>query len=1033
MKEADLFCRALDRPPAGREEFLRTACEGDEDLRAKIEALLNEHENGLGLLDEPIGSLEDFSGHEPPSAGESLAEDGTRILHFGDYQLKGEIARGAMGVVYRAYQKSLKRKVAVKMIRSAMLANDGDVARFRAEAEAAGSLDHPNIVPIYEVGEFEGQHYFSMKLIEGVTLREHLATLRNNPEATARLISVVAKAIHAAHQRGILHRDLKPGNILIDSNGDPHVTDFGLAKEIESTSSMTLSGQIMGTPSYMAPEQAENGGKDLTTAADVYSLGAVLYELLTGVPPHRGESLMETLKLLGEAEPVLPEKLNSEVDRDLQTIVMTCLAREPSRRFPSAMELSNDLERWLRGEPIESRPVGTLERAVKWMKRKPVHATAAVLGILLLLTLGIGGPLVALRQSRLTDEAVKAREIADKRAESLREQMYSFEMLAGSGEAMKADGIPKISRWNHSGLLNEADLRGWEWFFANSVTKRAVASFSGGNANPRVIWREGSNSLLIFDEQQQLTEWEFETGRIIRRWQLPEGVDSLSGSTVPNRIRLEAGRKVIWKSLSQSEEDLVFEVPDEGVNLTWSKSGKFFAALQPRDPPVKNHSTLRIWPVAGEMVEAPLIEMKGVDNSLQAWSTDGRLAIAREPFGEIITFDRSFPDTPLAEANVMGRIIGSQLLQWSPDDRKIAFVAEDGEIRVVDGETLGAPEGWRKAIHTGTLYAVAWSPNGSRLVTGGDDRIVRIWDTRTGEEVLSIRGSGNSIRALAWSPDGKWIASGELGGMIRIWNAKEDSRPPTIQADPPLSVNTLEWNPKTEQVAISANQSWIYSAHVLDVAERRLINKPEGAAKSVAWHPDGKRIAAAHLDGGEDLLKVSDLESGEDLWGEGPGSWQLAWTPDGRRLAAMHSEGYLNIYRGQDGTLLQKIEAPSGNQRTTRPTHQFRFSPDGGTLAWGQKTGNIALINPETGAAERVLEGHSARVGAVAWSRDGERIASASEDHTIRIWDFSSASVLVELIGHSSAVLDVQWSPDESRLATASRALGTMPFPSAGN
>ena len=594
MKEADLFFRALDLPPAGREEFLRTACEGDEDLRAKVEALLNEHENGLGLLDEPIGSLEYFSGHEPPSAGESLAEDGTRILHLGDYQLKGEIARGAMGVVYRAYQKSLKRKVAVKMIRSAMLANDGDVARFRAEAEAAGSLDHPNIVPIYEVGEFEGQHYFSMKLIEGETLREHLATLQNNPEATARLISVVAKAIHAAHQRGILHRDLKPGNILIDSNGDPHVTDFGLAKEIESTSSMTLSGQIMGTPSYMAPEQAENGGKDLTTAADVYSLGAVLYELLTGVPPHRGESLMETLKLLGEAEPVLPEKLNSEVDRDLQTIVMTCLAREPSRRFPSAMELSNDLERWLRGEPIESRPVGTLERAVKWMKRKPVHATAAVLGILLLLTLGIGGPLVALRQSRLTDEAVKAREIADKRAESLREQMYSFEMIAASGEAMKADGIPKISRWNHSGLSNEADLRGWEWFFANSVTKRAVASFSGGNANPRVIWREGSNSLLVFDEQQQLTEWEFETGRIIRRWQLPEGVDSLSGSTVPNRIRLEAGRKVIWKSLSQSEEDLVFEVPDEEVNLTWSKSGKFFAALQPRDPPVKNHSTLRI-------------------------------------------------------------------------------------------------------------------------------------------------------------------------------------------------------------------------------------------------------------------------------------------------------------------------------------------------------------------------------------------------------------------------------------------------------
>ena len=364
MKEADLFTRALELPLGERESYLLESCGEDDALREKVEELLHEH--GEGFLDTP-----------PESIGESLGAFGADTEHalpsaghrFGEYELQSEIARGAMGVVYRAYQSSLKRIVAVKMIRSAMLANDG--ARFHSEAEAAGLLDYTNIVLIYEVGEFQGQHYFSMKLIEGETLREHLAELQQNPNAAARLMAIVARAIHAAHQRGILHCDLKPGNILVDEQGEPHVTDFGLAKQIESTSSTTLSGQIIGTPSYMAPEQAEGGGKNVSTAADVYGLGAVLYELLTAVPPHKGESLMETLKLLAEAEPSPPSNYHPKVDSDLQTIAMKCLERDPARRYLSALELADELDRWLGGEPIEARPAGNVERAVKWMKRKP--------------------------------------------------------------------------------------------------------------------------------------------------------------------------------------------------------------------------------------------------------------------------------------------------------------------------------------------------------------------------------------------------------------------------------------------------------------------------------------------------------------------------------------------------------------------------------------------------------------------------------------------------------------------------------------
>ena len=370
-----------------------------------MEALLHEHEHLDGLLDSTPENIYDSLGSSGRGAEHALP---FADRQFGDYELQGEIARGAMGVVYRAYQKSLKRIVAVKMIRSAMLANDDDVARFRSEAEAAGSLDYTNIVLICEVGEFQGQHYFSMKLIEGETLRENLAELLQNPRAAARLMAIVARAIHAAHQRGILHRDLKPRNILVDENGEPHVTDFGLAKQIDSASSATLSGQIIGTPSYMAPEQANGGGKNVTTAADVYGLGAIFYELLTGVPPHKGETLMETLKLLFETEPKLPSSHHPKVDRDLETIAMKCLEKDRAQRYLSARELADELERWLRGEPIEARPAGSIERSFKWMKRKPIHAIAAMLGILLLLTLGIGGPLVALQQNRLTDEAVEA-------------------------------------------------------------------------------------------------------------------------------------------------------------------------------------------------------------------------------------------------------------------------------------------------------------------------------------------------------------------------------------------------------------------------------------------------------------------------------------------------------------------------------------------------------------------------------------------------------------------------------------------------
>ncbi len=390
-----------------------------------------------------------------------------------------EIARGGMGVVYRARQISLNREVAVKMLLHGVLAGDNAIARFKAEATAVANLRHPNIVAIHEIGEHQGQHFFSMEFVTGRTLAEKVRDGPLPAKLAATYLQRVAEAVHYAHEHGVLHRDLKPSNVLVDENDQPRVTDFGLAKRAGGDTDLTLTGQVIGTPAYMSPEQA-GGAKfgPVDARSDVYSLGAVLYHLVTGRPPFTGETITEILHQVTDIEPVAPRLLNPKLPRDLETICLKCIAKEPPGRYASAQALSDDLGRFLRGEIISARPAGAAEKFWRWCRRKP--ALAAALGACVaILFAGVTGILWQLKQTeaarqqavqKAKDEAAQRQlaEQAQKQAEAsalvTRQNLYAADMLEAQRAVDRNDfGTARSLLDAHRPKAGQTDLRGFEW------------------------------------------------------------------------------------------------------------------------------------------------------------------------------------------------------------------------------------------------------------------------------------------------------------------------------------------------------------------------------------------------------------------------------------------------------------------------------------------------------------------------------------------------------------------------------------------
>ncbi len=1001
-----------------------------------------------------------------------------RPLAFGDYELLEEIARGGMGVVYKARQKSLGRMVAVKMLLFGNQAGKDLAQRFRVEAAAAASLQHPNIVAIHEVSAHEGHPFFVMDFIEGQSLAKVSAEceVRNVDwlRRAARYVKIVAEAIHYAHERGILHRDLKPSNVLIDPFDQPRVTDFGLAKRFgvpalagpaanepakagttnaapaeagtPYTESLTLSGQVLGSPNYMPPEQAAAKRGLVGRRSDVYSLGAILYHLLTGRPPFVGETLTDTLQDVVNQEPVSPRRLNPSVPRDLETLCLKCLEKEPARRYQTAQALAEELDRFLHQEPIRAHPIGLAGKLWRWCRRRPAVA-GLIVALHVALAVGLAGILWQWQRATKGELAARtseleARQIAYASDMNRVQQELAQNNLGLAQELLNrhrpAANEPRSNRREEALISkseirnpkSEMDLRGWEWRYLWRQCQGEQRFILGEHINFASAVGLLADGKTVFSAggDKSVRLWDLESRRQIGP--LPHLEQVIGAAASPD------GRWLATATMKEAEGQpvLLWDLATHKIAATlttnfWLSPGSITFSPDSRWLAFATHfGGLRLWDVTARREVVHLPASYGWRVGV-AFSPDSRtLAYNENDGGAIVLWD-------IASRSVSGRLTGHQsavtALAFSPDGQTLASGSDDKTARFWD--LAERRERFQFTNHSGGFTSLAFSPDGGTVAMsgeGGAGRIIRLADVATGKLKTELRGHLSDVSGLAFTPDGQALLSASLDGTLRVWDvvprAKEKSA--HVFARNSISGAWSSYGPALclspdgcHLLAVYTNQTFsLWDTRRLAEGERHPLPFTNTTIAAVA---SGGRLAAFASRQGEVVLW--DVETAQTRPFAQLGTNQihrLVFSPDGSCLAAADDTKKLSEMAGSNDDPRRSVRVwDVGSRKETHvlsPDGQFltslTFSADAKVLLAGTWRGSVKLWQLDGSGEAATFPGPSG-ARSQALLPDGQTLISAGGD--IRFWDVRTRRETDTINPRSGGFTGVVLSPDGRRLA----------------
>jgi WD40 repeat protein/predicted Ser/Thr protein kinase len=945
-----------------------------------------------GLDPLPVHPVEPVD-ETPPSAlepGSPQPSNAEAIGRFGDYELLEEIARGGMGVVYRARQLSLERIVAVKMLLAGPLAAKDFVQRFRTEAAAAASLQHPNIVAIHEVGFAQGQHFFAMDYVEGLTLGQLVAQGPLPGRRAATYLKAIAEAIHYAHERGVLHRDLKPSNVLIDSATDqPRVTDFGLAKRLDAETELTLSGQMLGSPNYMSPEQATAKRGAVGKRSDVYSLGAILYHLLTGRPPFQGGTLTDALHQLADDDPLAPHLLCSSVPHDLETICLRCLEKEPAKRYQSAQELADELDRFLRDEPIRAHPVTRAERIWRWCRRKPALA-GLIVALHLALGLGLTGVLWQWRRATVSETLA-------------RQNHYAADMSAIAHTLDEENfGLARKLLASHRPRTGQEDLRGFEWryLWGLSQGEQTKSLFGHSNYVNSLAYSPDGKILASGGSDRTVRLWNPNTGELIATCDGHSG-DVISVAFSPDgQLLASGGNDGLVRLWDVGSKQIVFTITNRFPRLAFSDG--LLAIATGGDNYGADGGTVKLWDYrAGrEVMSLP------DSGNRAAFSPNGKILATANWNGMVRLWD-------VANGGQIKAISSKQVisLSYSPDGRMLAWCSDNRTLwlwDLINDQPISLEKNANRKI-----LGVAFSPDGQTLASANESHDIILWNVLRREKIARLHGHAQDVQAVAFSPDGKSLASASRDETVRLWSSVARPAQDVITN---VMVNSFQvvghpvFSSDGKRLAAALTTGGI---QLWEVDTCRVAARLETADLPVAFATDGHTLLTRDKAFGQlqrwDVFTKTPLA--RTVLDTVSNYYTDAFSPDSKLIATSHQNGQVILRSALTGGFLFAL-------RDLPPSRALAFSPDSAILATGHWDGTAELWDTRTHGLIFAVRGFRDAVSAFAFSSQGKFFAAASYDSSIKVFDLAAKKEVVALNGHQSAVIRLAFSSDTKTLAS---------------